>query len=185
MVLSIIPVFEVNKITTYIAFLRAVNVGGRFVKMDVLRKIFESMKFKNVRTFIQSGNVIFDSGEKASVLEPKIEKMLKSKLEFEVKTMIRSMDEVISILKSTPFKEDGKIIKVYVSFLSQIPKEKIVPGQVGVVSHLLMGKDLYTLFDKSKKEKNPFSNSMIEKKLKMSATTRDIGSLRKLMEFCK
>jgi uncharacterized protein (DUF1697 family) len=48
----------------YVAFLRAVNVGGRIVKMERLRKIFEELKFKNVKTFIQSGNVIFETGEK-------------------------------------------------------------------------------------------------------------------------
>jgi uncharacterized protein (DUF1697 family) len=48
----------------YVAFLRTVNVGGRIVKMERLRKIFEELKFKNVKTFIQSGNVIFETGEK-------------------------------------------------------------------------------------------------------------------------
>ena len=45
----------------YIAFLKAINVGGHNVKMDQLRKIFESMQFKNVETFIASGNVIFET----------------------------------------------------------------------------------------------------------------------------
>ncbi len=45
----------------YVAFLRAVNVGGRTVKMDLLRELFAQLQFKNIETFIASGNVIFDA----------------------------------------------------------------------------------------------------------------------------
>ena len=47
--------------TRYVAFLRAINVGGHVVKMEALRKLFESMGFQRVETYIASGNVIFDS----------------------------------------------------------------------------------------------------------------------------
>jgi len=69
----------------YIAFLRAVNVGGRVVKMEQLKKIFEDLKLKNVKTFIQSGNVIFETMEKdKNILTKKIEKKLKASLNYEV-----------------------------------------------------------------------------------------------------
>ena len=60
----------------YVAFLRAINVGGHVVKMDRLRRIFESMRFRNVETFIASGNVIFEAAGNADVLERRIEKGL-------------------------------------------------------------------------------------------------------------
>ena len=53
----------------YVALLRAVNVGGRTVKMDRLRTLFEELKLRNVETFIASGNVIFESTAGASALE--------------------------------------------------------------------------------------------------------------------
>lgn len=60
--------------TKYIAFLRAINVGGHNVKMDELKKYFESLGFSNVETFIASGNVIFEASAKdAAKLEKKIE----------------------------------------------------------------------------------------------------------------
>ena len=61
----------------YVAFLRAINVGGHTVKMDQLRRLFEALGFSDVQTFIASGNVIFDSKSKSTkALEKKIEKYL-------------------------------------------------------------------------------------------------------------
>jgi uncharacterized protein (DUF1697 family) len=58
----------------YVAFLRAINVGGHIVKMDYLRSLFEELGFTNVETFIASGNVVFDSSYKnPASLEKKIE----------------------------------------------------------------------------------------------------------------
>ena len=64
--------------TRYVAFLRAINVGGRRVKMHHLRELFESLGFSNVETFIASGNVIFDSpAEDTRKLEQRIEDHLR------------------------------------------------------------------------------------------------------------
>ena len=91
----------------YVAFLRAVNVGGRIVKMERLRKIFEELKFKNVKTFIQSGNVILETGEKnKDILMKKIEKKLKVSLGYEVLVMLRKNKELKNIVKNNPFKEE-------------------------------------------------------------------------------
>jgi len=82
----------------YVAFLRAINVGGHTVKMDHLRLIFEAMGLKNVETFIASGNVIFDSTAKNSkALESKIEEFLQERLGYQVATFIRSTSEVGNI----------------------------------------------------------------------------------------
>ena len=70
----------------YVAFLRAINVGGHTVKMDHLRNLFESMGFANVETFIASGNVIFDSKTKSTAaLEMEIENQLQAALGYEVR----------------------------------------------------------------------------------------------------
>ncbi|MBK7317116.1 MAG: DUF1697 domain-containing protein [Anaerolineales bacterium] len=67
--------------TRYFTFLRAINVGGHTVKMDVLRQLFESLGFSNVETFIASGNVIFEAKTAdGKSLEKKIEKALKEAL---------------------------------------------------------------------------------------------------------
>ena len=74
----------------YVAFLRAVNVGGRVVKMEALRRIFESAGLTNVETFIASGNVLFDSGSRSEkALRAKIEKSLQNELGYSVVTFLR------------------------------------------------------------------------------------------------
>ena len=77
--------------TRYFAFLRAINVGGRFVKMDKLRQQFELIGLSNVQTYIQSGNAIFDTADtNIAELERKIEEQLQAELGYHVPTLIRT-----------------------------------------------------------------------------------------------
>src|SRR5712671_5083248 len=92
----------------YIAFLRAINVGGHTVKMDHLRSLFEAMGFSNVETFIASGNVIFDSKSKnTKALESKIEQGLEPSLGYAVTTFIRSVSELADVARYQPFADCG------------------------------------------------------------------------------
>lgn len=82
--------------TTYIAFLRGINVGGKkTIKMEDLVRVFASMGFRNVRTFIQSGKVIFDAPETGDVLTRKIEKKLLKSFGYEVLVVLRTSDDLI------------------------------------------------------------------------------------------
>lgn len=105
----------------HVAFLRAVNVGGRIVKMERLRRIFEAEGFAGVRTVGASGNVIFEARSRAPVaLEGRIERALGAGLGFEVATFVRAGDELLTVVSRNPFaraaaKTPGAII--YVTFL--------------------------------------------------------------------
>jgi uncharacterized protein (DUF1697 family) len=88
----------------YITFLRAINVGGRTVKMDALRQLFESLGFADVETFIASGNVIFETkAGNTKVPEKRIESHLKESLGYEVATFIHSETELAEIAAYKPF----------------------------------------------------------------------------------
>ena len=89
--------------TRYVAFLRAINVGGHLVKMDDLKRSFEALRFENVSTFIASGNVMFESQAQAADLEPRIEEHLQQSLGYAVGTFLRSEDEVAQIARHEPF----------------------------------------------------------------------------------
>ena len=96
----------------YIALLRAINVGGRVVKMDRLRTLFETAGFDAVETFIASGNVVFDSSRRnAGDLERTIESHLKKALGYPVATFVRSMPELSAIVLRQPGSErnDGYV----------------------------------------------------------------------------
>ncbi len=108
--------------TTYIAFLRGMNLGKRNIKMDELRAIFSELKFTNVRTYIASGNVIFDAKEKdEKKLTAKIETHLKEKLGYEVFVMLRTHAELAVVLKNNPFKDATGAKGTYISFFAEAP----------------------------------------------------------------
>ncbi len=92
----------------YVAFLKAINVGGHVVKMEMLRELFSGLKFSNVETFIASGNVIFDTkAAPDQKLEQKIEKHLEAALGYEVGTFVRSLEEIRAISVYEPFSSDA------------------------------------------------------------------------------
>lgn len=88
----------------YVAFLRAINVGGRRVKMEALAEIFRGLGLADVTTFIASGNVLFSAAAKdRSALERKIEKALEKELGYVVETFIRSLAEIAALAAFQPF----------------------------------------------------------------------------------
>ena len=85
--------------TRYIAFLRAINVGGHTVKMDILRQLFEELGLSKVETFIASGNVIFETpSQNERELEERIQAKLHASLGYQVATFLRTDQEVASIV---------------------------------------------------------------------------------------
>jgi uncharacterized protein (DUF1697 family) len=88
----------------YVAFLRGVNVGGRQVKMAVLRQAFEEMGFAEVETFIASGNVGFGTTERAVArIEARIERGLAEQFGFDIAVFVRTRRELASIADVQPF----------------------------------------------------------------------------------
>lgn len=113
----------------YVALLRGINVGGnRKVEMKILRQLFESLDFKNVTTYLNSGNVIFESNINQEELQKIIEKELKLKFGFEIKTLIKNEKEVRKIANAIPkeWKNDLEQ-KTDVAYLfSEIDSKKIL-----------------------------------------------------------
>ena len=112
----------------YVAFLRAINVGGqKLIKMQELARIFELAGFKNVRTFIQSGNVIFDSRSGNSVaVAKKIERVLQQNLGYKVTVMLQTLAEIQDMVSRNPFKKTppGPDVMMFVVFLAEEPKPR-------------------------------------------------------------
>ena len=113
----------------YLALLRGINVGGKnIIKMVDLKAGFEKMGFSNVVTYIQSGNVMFQSGEKDKVvLTTKIEKGLSKRLNFDARIVVISQKELAAIVHAAPdgFGKDDKKFRYDVIFLKEplTPKE--------------------------------------------------------------
>lgn len=102
----------------YVAFLRAINVGGRFVKMDVLRDHFAALRFADVETFIASGNVLFStSSTDAAALEQRIERRLAQALGYDVATFVRTPAELAALVRDEPFPDREERATLWTGFL--------------------------------------------------------------------
>jgi uncharacterized protein (DUF1697 family) len=174
----------------YVAFLRAINVGGHIVKMDRLRKLFEELGFTNVKTFIASGNVIFDSRSRnAATLERKIEMHLESTLEYELATFVRSIAQLHQIEKHKPFadpEQSGPNHGLYIAFLREPPEtscvEELMTHRSDCDDFHLRDREVYWLC-RTKVTESPFSGARLERTMKMPATVRNSTTIRKLAAF--
>ena len=170
----------------YVAFLRAINVGGtRVIKMADLKRMFESFGCADVQTYINSGNVIFEA-EGSPELEASIEHQLEKSLGYNVEIFLRTMDEVIAIVKKSPFAEEGEQT-LFVSLLRLKPtaaaRKAVLALATETDSFAVPGREVYWL--RRDREKSPFNNNFIEKALGISATARNMTTLRKIVEKYK
>lgn len=173
----------------YAAFLRAINVGGHTVKMDQLRSLFEEMGFPNVKTFIASGNIVFDSnGKNVKTLEQRIEKSLYEALGYNVAVFIRPLHELSEIAECRPFKDarDARETggsSIYIGFLKDEPaedvKNKLILLRTENEEFSFSGKELYWLC-RIKFSESVFSGPLLEKTLGMQITLRNSTTVKKM-----
>lgn len=169
----------------YVAFLRAINVGGNsLIKMDVLKKHFESFGLDKVQTYIQTGNVIFESKERdASKLEKKIESQLEKALGYSVTIFLRTIEEVVSIAGESPF-EPKENETVHISFLAEKPgaatNKKLLTFNSAADEFIIQEREVYNL--RHHRDASVFSNQFIEKVLEIPATTRNLTTIKKIVE---
>src|SRR5687767_3714191 len=90
----------------YVALLRGINVGGKnMIKMEPLRELFSTLGFQNVTSYINSGNLAFDTGQTDdNLLAKRIHDAIESQLGFDVSVMVRSRDEIAKIIDSNPYR---------------------------------------------------------------------------------
>jgi uncharacterized protein (DUF1697 family) len=177
--------------TIYISILRGINVSGqKKILMADLKSLYEGLGLKNITTYIQSGNVIFQADKKTSpsILIEKISAAILKRYGFHVPIIIRSKEEMQHILIANPFLTNKKINieKLHITFLSDIPEEELVekikstdytPDQFYILE-----KEVYIHCPESYGE-TKLSNTFFEKKLNVTATTRNWNTFNKLTEL--
>jgi uncharacterized protein (DUF1697 family) len=170
----------------YVAFLRAINVGGHVVKMERLRALFEESGLLDVETFIASGNVIFTSRSGSTkALEKKIQDRLGNSLGYEVSTFIRTAAEVEAIAGYAPF-QDSRVRRAKtfcVGFLAEplgAEAHKAVAALRSAADDLhVHGREVYWLSTVGQSD-SKFSNAVLERTLKTRATFRGLATVVKL-----
>ena len=159
--------------------------------MADLKAMFGKMKFSNVKTYIQSGNVFFDLTKEIdnSELAQKIEKAIKKEFGFDVPVIVRTPKEIETIINQNPFyNKDTDIIHLHLTFLNEEPtaenQEKTGLYDYEPDKFEIKGKDVF-IYCKGKYHQCKLTNNFFEKKLKVNATTRNWKTVLKLQELSK
>lgn len=175
--------------TTYVALLRAINVGGRNkIKMDDLRAVFAGMGHTEVTTYIQSGNVVFTNPSKSAVkLASAIESAITDELGLDVTVVVRSRSELAAAIERNPFA--GAVAdpsKLHVGFLSAAPAAKAVrsidlPGAAGEELRVL-GREMYLHYPNGM-GRTKLTNVFLERRLDVRMTVRNWNTVNKLLDL--
>lgn len=173
----------------YVALLRGINVGGKnMIKMETLRATFGSLGFENVKTYINSGNVIFETVKTADgELAQKIRGEIRKDFDFDISVMVRSNDEFTKLIANNPFEgkfENEKDLHVF--FLA----EPLSPEQTALLlaneceneMFAITGREIYYLLRISILD-SVLGKGFIDKKLKVPATARNWRTVKKLAEL--
>lgn len=170
----------------YVAFLRAINVGGHVVKMDHLRQLFESLGFSGVETFIASGNVVFETASKnAKALEKKIETRLREALGYEVVTFLRTDAELAEVANYQPFRQSDleAAVALNVVFLAdrldQKSSQKLMTLKTEMDDFKVNGREIYWL-SRTRQGESPISNAVLAKTLGIPSTIRGVNTIKRM-----
>jgi uncharacterized protein (DUF1697 family) len=175
---------------TRIAILRGINVSGhKVIKMKTLKEIFENLGFAKVRTYIQSGNVVFESDPpETGTLEIRISEAILDAVGFEVPVIVMDLSELEHVSSQNKFITDrgSEISRLHVTFLSAVPEknlaESIMKEEYLPDEYLISGKTIY-LFCPGGYGNTRLSNTFFEKKLKVQATTRNWKTVLELVKI--
>jgi uncharacterized protein (DUF1697 family) len=172
--------------TRYVAFLRAINVGGRTIKMDELRKLFEALGLVNVETFIASGNVIFESPLDCAELEQQISDHLHASLGYQAEAFVRSTTELAQIAARQPFPESEYTVNgatLHIAFLAM----PVTDGAKRAVMALRSEKDDFYVDEREvywlirgKMNDSMLKGPELGKALGVPTTVRNANTIRRL-----
>ena len=173
---------------TYIAFLRGINVSGvKKIKMADLRVMLEDLGFANVATYIQSGNVIFKSGQSNNQeLAEKVKNGIQDTFGFDVPVLVKTKTDIINILEESPYKkaEDLEAKRIYYALLNTVPEQE----NIDALDQKMYPNELFKITNncvylncKNGAGNAKLTNNVIERKLKVQATSRNHRTMLKLI----
>ena len=174
----------------YVALLRGINVGGqKIVNMEKLRASFATLEFNSVRTYVQSGNVIFNAPKASSTkLSERIKGRISYDFGFQIPVVLRTSDEMKKIIHDNPFLKDTKTdrSKLHVTLLSQLPATANIAKLDALDSDpdqfRVLGQEIY-LYCPNGYGRSKISNNAVEKLLAVEATTRNWKTVNTLAEL--
>lgn len=177
---------------THLALLRGINVSGKnIIKMEEFRKLLTAIGFNNVSTYIQSGNVFFES-DKTIDFSVEISKLIKDNYGYDIKVLMVNKNDLAFVLQNNPFFEkvgssaQENTKNLYISFLSEIPKKEDYNELLALDfkgdEFVLQERFLFLKY-KDSAANTKLDNKIIENKLKVVSTTRNWNTVNKLYQM--
>lgn len=176
---------------TYISILRGINVSGKNpIKMEALRKTYEHAGFSKVQSYVQSGNIIFQSDSPhTGELEREITRLIKMDFGFEVPVIVLTTGTFKRIIENNPFPQQGKDPGFFhVTFLSERPEQDAVPVIESKKSEgeaIAFSDEAVYLYCPDGYGKSRLTNAFIEAKLNVTATTRNWRTVNELLRIAE
>jgi uncharacterized protein (DUF1697 family) len=175
----------------YVAFLRGINVGGKnLLPMQRLARIFEALGCRDVRTYIQSGNVMFAASATLPPRVPRlIEQAILAEAGLDVPVLVRSAKELATVARTNPFQGPPADPKsLHVAFLARIPTAAQVatldPQRSPPDEFVVAGREIYLRLPFGV-ARTRLTNAYFDSKLGTVSTLRGIGTIEKLLELCR
>lgn len=173
---------------TYIALLRGVNVGGNTLKMERLRELCAELGFTNTRTYVQSGNVVFQAKGSAAVVMRALEQKLAGETRLPVSVMVRTPAQLSQVVARNPFLKDRTVdrARLHVTFLASSPPKdaakRLAAIESGADHGCCLGQEIY-LHCPTGYGNTKLSNTRLEKVLGVRASTRNWNTVNTLCEM--
>ncbi|TSE01087.1 DUF1697 domain-containing protein [Skermania sp. ID1734] len=171
----------------YAAFLRGVNVGGITIKSADLRKVFEELGLREVRTVLASGNVVFEStSTDAAALKRTIESALRTAFDYDAWIVLLPVDEVREILAAYPFDPERADWQPYIMFASDTAVldelNELAPQLDPDRERIQLGRGvLYWEVQRGHTLDSVFGKASSKKKYKSTTTTRNVRTVQKVV----
>ncbi|MDI9342454.1 MAG: DUF1697 domain-containing protein [Sediminibacterium sp.] len=176
--------------TTYIAILRGINVSGKnLIRMEALRTSLNDLGFKNTRTYIQSGNIVFKYKKTdPAILISIISQLLKTQYKLEVPVLVLDTSLLQSTVNANPFLPERieETSFLHVTFLSEIPSVNVlksVKKPQSAVGEFVIKKQAVYLYCPEGYGNTKLTNTFFEKQLNVTATTRNWKTVMTLLEM--
>ena len=166
--------------TAYVALLRAVNVGGRLLKMDDLKRVAGELGLESPKTFIASGNLLFKSTKSEAAVKKELEKALTEHMGKPVEVMVRTAGEMAEAVKANPFSKElgNRVVAIFfdeapgddaIKSAKNVGNERLAPGKREIYVHYPDGQ----------------GRSKLKLGTKAAGTARNMNTVAKLAELLK
>lgn len=173
----------------FVVFLRGINVSGKnLIKMDALKSTLLLHGFKNVKTYIQSGNILVETNLKNTAVQQQFEEILLNEFQLNVPVFVLSISDLEKALQNNPFPENTEPNKVFITFLNEKPANDLVEK----LASIDFGDEVFTISDKvlyfhvpNGMGASKMNNNFFENKLKVTATGRNINTINKMIALAK